>query len=452
MSATVEQPVDLRQTESTSEPSVYDRVFWLAYLANVMLVTANALTFRFAELVAYLGGTEQLAGTIVSVGVFGAIAARVFLGQGIDHYGTRRLWLLNAAAFTASCALFLLSESISPVIYLARLGFAVSLAGMFTCSIVHIQNRVPLERRTEVIGNLGSSGFVGMIIGAQLGDAIFTAMPEGREKFLALFGGTVLLGAAYFTLVAFLTRGDRHERPSLTHPAHKLIFRYWPGNVVLVALMMGVSFTVTTVFLTRYATYMHFSNAVGTFFTAYAISAFIFRLTTRNWSHTLGRHKMILLGLLGHTFAHAAFPFITTEWQFIFPAIAGGFGHALLFPAVVSKGAGQFPKRYRGSGTTLVLGFVDLGMALFAPLLGGIIDYYDHAGFPQMFFTSAAVSLAIAGIYAITSARKPDVDRRDDDDDSLLRPPTESPRDLSDDSEADIASVRIPFPDVGRHG
>ena len=44
-----------------------------------------------------------------------------------------------------------------------------SLAGMFTCSIVHIQNQVPAERRTEVIGNLGSSGFLGMIVGSLLG-------------------------------------------------------------------------------------------------------------------------------------------------------------------------------------------------------------------------------------------------------------------------------------------
>ena len=47
----------------------YDRIFWMAYAANTILVTANALTFRFAELIAWLGGTERTAGFIVSVGV-----------------------------------------------------------------------------------------------------------------------------------------------------------------------------------------------------------------------------------------------------------------------------------------------------------------------------------------------------------------------------------------------
>lgn len=421
---------------------VYNQVFWLSYAANITLVTANALTFRFAELVAYLGGTEQLAGSIVAVGVMGALGARLFLGQAIDHYGTRRLWTGTAALFVASCAAFLICRDISPLIFAARVGFAVSIAGMFTCSIVHIQNHVPASRRTEVIGNLGSSGFVGMILGAQAGDWIFSVFPAGRLQFLMLFGGTVALGLIYLLLVAVLTRGDNHVRPHSTPPAHKLVFKYWPGNVVFVALMMGVSLTVTTVFLTRYATHLKLANAVGTFFTGYAICAFIFRIGTRHWSHTRGRHQMILLGLLGHAVAHALLPFMRSEWQFLIPAVAGGFGHALLFPAVVSKGAGQFPRRYRGSGTTLVLGFVDLGTALFAPLLGSIIDY---VGFTEMFFTSAGTAVAIAGIYAVTTARKPDVDRGDED--SVLLAP-QGPPTVEDEEEGPVA---VPFPHVGRN-
>ena len=47
---------------------VYGRTFWLAYLANSALILANALTFRFAELVHFLGGTESVVGDIVALG------------------------------------------------------------------------------------------------------------------------------------------------------------------------------------------------------------------------------------------------------------------------------------------------------------------------------------------------------------------------------------------------
>jgi hypothetical protein len=43
-------PVPLLAAE-TSEQSIYNRTFWLAFLANTALVFANALTFRFAQLV-----------------------------------------------------------------------------------------------------------------------------------------------------------------------------------------------------------------------------------------------------------------------------------------------------------------------------------------------------------------------------------------------------------------
>lgn len=405
---TATDPQSAEPAEPT--PSVYTTTFWLAYVANLTLVTAAALTFRFAELVAYLGGSEQLAGTIVGVGIAAAILMRFVLGQAIDHYGVRKLWLGGSLTFVLSCSVFLFCRELSPLIYVARAGYAVSIGCMFTCSIVHIQNQVPAARRTAVIGNLGSSGFLGMMCGSQAGDAIFAAFPAGRAQFVALFTGTVVLGSIYLLLVAWLTRKEIHDRPHSTPPAHRLLFRFWPGNVVLVAIMMGVSLTVTTVFLTRFATHLGLRNGVGTFFTAYALFAFVFRLSTRNWSYSIGRHRMILLGLAGHGIGHALLPLVSTEWHFLIPAVICGFGHALLFPAVVSVGAGRFPGKYRGSGTTLVLGFVDLGSAVSAPLLGGVIDYFGHVGFTQMFLTSTATAFTIVIVYALTAAKQPDVD------------------------------------------
>lgn len=403
---TAEPAGPLRPAQVLNDRSIYNRIFWLAYVANVSLVMANALTFRFAEFVStFLKGTEETAGMIVSVGILGALLIRLVLGQAIDNYGTRRLWIFGCLVYIISASSFLVISDLRWPIYFARLGFAAGIATMFTCSMVHIQNQVPANRRTEVIGNLGSSGFVGMILGSQLGDWIFRATPEGHLRFLVLFGGTVVLGLVYFGLVLTLTRGDVH-RPSFRTPAvHRLIFRYWPGNVVLVAIMMGISLTVTTIFLTRFATSRGMVNGVGTFFTGYAVMAFLFRVQTAAWTRTIGRHKMIWLGLAGHCFGHAVLPFVTREWHFLIPAVACGFGHALLFPAVVSLGAGAFPKEYRGSGTTITLGFIEFGSALSAPLMGWVIDQGGSAGFTRMFWFSSIAAFSIAVIYALTNPR-----------------------------------------------
>ncbi|MEO1996781.1 MAG: MFS transporter [Planctomycetaceae bacterium] len=388
-------------------PTVYDGVYWLTYFANLLLVTASALTFRFAELVAFLGGSEHQAGSIVSLGIGCALGVRIVLGQAIDHHGPRRYWLLAAVLFVVSCSLLAFCHALSWQIYVARMLFATSVSTMFTCSVVHVQKRVPTERRAEIIGNLGSSGFLGMIIGSLLGDEILRLFSDDpSQQFFVLFGAAAGLGCLYLLTVILLTRSDQHFRPPETVGVHRLMWRYWPGNIALVGLMMGVALTVTTVFLTRYATSRHLEG-LGTFFTTYAISAFVMRLKVRRWTTTIGRHRMVVLGLAGHALGHFILPFVTRELQFVVPALCCGFGHALLFPAVVSKGSGAFPTVYRGSGTTVILGTIDLGAALSAPILGWIIDL---RGFHWMFNCSAGFALFVATVYACTSAQKPDHD------------------------------------------
>src|SRR5579862_3975924 len=95
------QPADA--TNATGE-RVYTSQFWLAYVANFALVAANSLMYRFAELVAFLGGNEQAAGAIVGAGFGAVLLVRLYLGQGIDRYGVRTAWVISTLLFIAGSA------------------------------------------------------------------------------------------------------------------------------------------------------------------------------------------------------------------------------------------------------------------------------------------------------------------------------------------------------------
>lgn len=387
-----------------SMSGLYGRTFWLAYLANSALVMGNALTFRFAELVNFLGGNESAAGDIVAFGTAVAVVLRLSVSHVLDDYGTRRMWPICTLLYIAGSLLFMTANDLSWILYAARASFFVGLTGMFACSMTHIQNHVPPERRTEIIGNLGSSGFVGMILGSNFGDWILVAVPDKHFKFLVLFGGAALIGLFYLAVVLLLTRDQPHDRPAPTPPAFRLLLRFWPGAVVGAAMIMGLGVTATQTFLTRFATYQKIEG-IGAFFTGYAISAFVFRLLVQNWSRTIGRHWMLVRGLIGHVAGHALLAFVTDWWQLIPASILCGFGHALLFPAVVSLGAGAFPKECRGTGTAIILGFTDFGSLLFAPLLGRVIDVY---GFRAMYLTSSGAALTVALGYMLVATRHVD--------------------------------------------
>ncbi|HIQ21133.1 MAG TPA: MFS transporter [Planctomycetes bacterium] len=444
------------QTGPTDSHTIYDQVFWLCYLVNFSLVAANTLTFRFAEFVRLLGGTERVTGTIVGIGLAATLLVRFRLGSDIDRFGTRRLWLASAVLFVSGSVLLALARSLSWQIYLARGLFSVGVAGMFTCVMVFIQDHVPPERRTEAIGNLGSSGFLGMIVGSLLSDWILSALPAGRLQFEILFGSTAALGVVCAVLVAVVTRRDGSPPQRITPPFHRLVLAYWPGSVVLAAMMIGVGVTVTTVFLTRFCTARNLGG-IGLFFSGYSVSAFVFRILTRRWSHTVGRHRMILYGLAGHASGHLLLILARAPWQLVVPSIACGFGHALLFPAVVSLGAGKFPRPYRGTGTNVMIGFIEIGLVLASPSLGWIIDAY---GFEIMLGTTAALAVVTGLVYRVTGARSCD---REGEDEERGRPwtgpsapsradtppqpaaPADGPRAAPDEDD-----LQTPFPYTGR--
>jgi MFS family permease len=398
--------VNLTSTENPQGQmsGVYGRTFWLAYLANSALVMANALTFRFAELVHFLGGTESLVGDIVAFGTLVAVSARFSVSHMIDDYGTRRVWPICSLLFIFGCVLFMGTSHQVWLLYAARAAFFVGLTGMFACSMAHIQNHVPSDRRTEIIGNLGSSGFVGMILGSNLGDLILLFVSHPRTQFLMLFGGAGLIGLFYLAVVIALTRGEAVQQKPASPMALRLMIRHWPGTVVLAAMTMGLGVTATQTFLTRFAT-SHKIEGIGLFFTGYAISAFVFRLLVQNWSRTIGRHWMLFRGLLGHTVGHFLLAMAYDGWHFILPSIICGFGHALLFPAVVSLGSGAFPKESRGAGTAIILGFADFGSLVYAPILGRVSDHY---GFQAMYFVSSGIALTTALICMLVAHHHPD--------------------------------------------
>ena len=73
-------------------------------------------------------------------------------------------------------------------------------AGVFGASITYISTRAPAHRMAEIIGMLGTSGFVGMVAGTMLVSLRETPV---RGVFRPSWGLPILLGAGLFVGLAF---------------------------------------------------------------------------------------------------------------------------------------------------------------------------------------------------------------------------------------------------------
>src|SRR5262249_29428246 len=156
--------------------------------ANLAIMTAHSLLFRYADVVFYFGGSELLLGWIVGVGMVGSLAMRAAQGVGIDRYGPRRMWILSTLLFIASCLGHLLVTRVDGrLIFALRIGYKCAVAGFYGASITFISARAPLPRMAEMVGMLGTSGFLAMVLGTWLGDLLLGAGPMTLGRLQLMF-------------------------------------------------------------------------------------------------------------------------------------------------------------------------------------------------------------------------------------------------------------------------
>ncbi|HTM52640.1 MAG TPA: MFS transporter [Pirellulales bacterium] len=398
----------LRASQTAAEQSVYGRDFWCAYVANTAMMVAVSLLYRYADFVTFLGGDEWNVGLVVGTGMVGSLFMRSFQGFGIDHFGARRIWLWSMVLFSASLAGHLAVQNVNgPVLFVLRICYTISLAGAFGASITSVSRSLPLPRMAEVVGSLGTSGFIAMALGPQLGDFLC-----GHENITRSDLDTMFLVAAGLGIVSLLcaelaTRSESKPKRRRKPPVVWLLRRYHPGGVLVLAVVMGIGFVIPTTFLPTFTKELNIEHT-GTFFLVYAATAFLARVSTRRFPQLVGVRPMILIGLAALVLSLVTYMGVSSEWELAFPGVFAGIAHALLFPAVTAQGSTSFPSRYRGLGTTLMLSMLDIGTLTGAPLVGRMVEASKSFGLPpyKVTFSVLAAGVTLVGIvYGISTRR-----------------------------------------------
>ena len=407
-------PPDIAKPRLADSPAdgsgrAYGLPFWAAYAANTLVMVAVALLYRYADFVTLLGGTEFHLGWIVGVGMIGSVVMRLFLGSGIDHHGPRLVWLASLAVLVLTCFAHLgVTDHNGVAIYLLRIVFCTALAGIFGASTTFISGGASVERMAELIGMLGTSGFVGIMLGTQLGDFLCgTATIERWQVDLMFLVAGLLVTAA----IPFAWRATRHQLPPVRQrrtSMTRLVERYHPGMILLVGAVSGAAISLPSTFLRPYAAELDIAR-IGLFFTVCGLTAVITRVLTRRLPERFGLPPIILFGLAVMAVSQFLLLLVRTEWQLVVPGVSFGIAQAILFPMVTAAGSSTFPHRHRGLGITLTLAAFDVGQLVGAPLVGVILHVSQSLGWPSYstMFTAMAAALALVGaVYAAAPTRK----------------------------------------------
>ncbi len=381
--------------------TLYGRAFWCTYLSNTALMIAISLMYRYADFVVFLGGSELTVGTIVGIGMTGSLVMRFFQGYGIDHFGPRRIWLWSLAGFSLSLlGQLLVTEPDGVAIFLLRIAYSTSVAGAFGASITSVSRSLPVARMAEVIGSLGTSGFIAMALGPQLGDFLCGHDNITRTDLNTMFYVAAALGGLALVAAQLATRDQTAPRRRRRPHVFWLLGRYHPGSVMVLGVVMGMGFVIPTTFLPTFAL-EHGIERTGPFFLVYAATAFITRLSTRRFPELFGVRPMVYLGLAALSVSLLCYLPVTGEWGLLVPGIFAGMAHAVLFPSATAQGSAAFPNRYRGLGTTVMLAMLDIGTLSGAPLIGAMVKTSKAFDLPpyQATFIMLAAGVAATGVF-----------------------------------------------------
>jgi MFS family permease len=382
----------------------------MAYISNTLVMVGVALLYRYADFITYLGGEEVHLGWIVGIGMVGSVVMRLWLGTGIDRHGPRVIWLGCLALLAAVCWAHLAVTRCDDLwIYLLRVLYCTALAGVFGASTTLVAGGAGGPRMAELIGMLGTSGFLGMMLGTHLGDFICGAQSLQRWHVHWMFLAAGLLAGAAVPFAWLSTQGATRPEGHQRSPLLAVVRRHHPGMVLAVGVATGAALVLPTTFLRTFAAELHIPR-IGLFFSVVAVTAVSTRVLTRRWPARIGLARMTLIGLAVMAAAQLLFLLVRREWQLAIPGLAHGVGQAILYPMVTAAGSSRFPARHRGLGTTLVLATLDIGQLIGAPAAGVILYASDWLGldsYPTMYLVMAVALVIVAGVYAATLRRVP---------------------------------------------
>lgn len=386
----------------------YGAGFWTAYVSNTLASAAWALLFRYADFVTHLGGTELHLGWIVGIGMVGSVVMRFFLGTGIDRHGPRVIWLSSLVVLAAVLFAHLgISDCRGLPIYALRIILCTAIAGAFGASATFIAAGTSVERMAELIGMLGTSGFMGMMLGAQLGDLLCGTQALNRWQIDQLF---IVAGLLVVAAIPFTWWATRHQSPVVhrrRQPMLWILRRYQPGTVLLVGIAAGVAITVPPTFLRPYAAELNITR-IGVFFGVWAGAAVATRFFSRRLPDRFGLPPIIVFGLAVMAISQFLFLTVTSQWWLAVPGLSLGVAQGIIYPMATAAGASTFPNRHRGLAITLSLATFDIGQLLGAPVLGLILHHAGSFGlssYPAMFTATAGIVAAAGIVYALFPTR-----------------------------------------------
>jgi MFS family permease len=380
---------------------VYTSQFWLLCLCSFLFFASfNMLIPELPGFLTQMGGADYK-GLIIALFTVTAMVSRPFSGKLADRIG--RIPVMAFGAIVCFVCGFLYPVLISLAgFFLLRLVHGFSTGFTPTGATAYISDIVPVERRGEAMGIVGTAGTLGMASGPAIGGVIGEAF-----SLTALFyTSSVLALASVALLIGMKETLPARQRfaPSMLRIRRTDLFE--PRVIIpcLVMLLTAYSYGAVYTLMPDFGEVVGIRNK-GLLFTYFTVASLVVRLVAGKASDIYGRPAILRVSTVMMMIAMITIAFADARWPLILGVTLYGLAQGMTSPTLLAWATDLSDEQHKGRGVSSLYIFMEFGIFLGA-IISGFLYANEPARFVWVFGLSAVLNL-VAFAYLFHRTRHP---------------------------------------------
>ena len=380
---------------TASSRRIYTKHFWLVCLSSLLFFASfNMIIPELPEYLTNMGGAEYK-GLIISLFAVTAMLSRPFSGKLSDTIGRVPVMMSGSIVCLICSFIYPVLTSVAGFLFL-RLIHGFSTGFTPTGQTAYISDIIPVERRGEAMGLLGTAGAVGMAAGPAIGGML--ANQAGLDAMFYCSSAFALI-----SILIILGMKETLKEKHTFSPGHLKVDRHdlFEPKVLTPCLIMalcaysyGALFTV----IPDFGEYLGIRNK-GLLFTCLTVASLLVRLLGGKASDLYGRKSVLRISTVVMVIAMFIIAFSTTSFQLIAGVTVYGFAQGVTSPTLLAWATDLSPVNRKGRGVSSLYIFMEFGIGIGA-FMSGLI-YANQSGNFDNTFLMCGLLAGLAFVYLL---------------------------------------------------
>lgn len=361
----------------------------------ILFIGFYMLTAGFSIHITDISNKPTLAGSMTTAFMIASLVTRFVSGILIQKLNMKVLLLISLVYFMGTIGLSFLNDSIGYLLFIRVLqgvGFSIITVLLFTLS----SSLVPSARLGEGLVFFAMATSIGLTVGNMLAISFL-----GRFSFQSML--IVIFSLVLLSFIGSLfIKNIKKEKPVKKKTSGEPIYKYmFDRRVLLPSIIVALDYMAiagTVNFMAALGKETNIGGSISQFFTVQAITMIIVRIFSGRIFDRFG-HKILMIpatisgviGLILLGVSHHIGLVLISGFFF-------GVAYAVIQPTVQAWALSLVPPEKNATANSMLLIFMDLGMAIGSIGLGSVVGY---VGYGMTFSYSAVFMVLILIIYLI---------------------------------------------------